>query len=186
MLRSNSVPCLPAGHLLRHRGGGGIASRKVQFRSWPPAASSSVRAKEAARAGRARNVILFVGDGMGIATITAARILEGQQRGETGEENRLSFEEFPATALVRTYSANQQTSDSAPTATAMVTGWHANDGALSVGPAMAENEASAEAVAKHSLETLLELAEQRGRATGIVTTTRITHATPGFDLRAYA
>ena len=132
-------------------------------------------------AGRARNVILFVGDGMGISTITAARILEGQRRGETGEENRLSFEEFPATALVRTYSANQQTSDSAPTATAMVTGWQVNDGALSVGPALAENEASADGVAKHSLETLLELAESRGRATGIVTTTRITHATPASN-----
>jgi alkaline phosphatase len=37
--------------------------------------------------GVAKNVILFVGDGMGISTITAARILEGQLRGESGEEN---------------------------------------------------------------------------------------------------
>src|SRR5687768_14053562 len=53
---------------------------------------------------RARNVILFVGDGMGISTITAARILEGQRRGETGEENQLSFEQLPYLALVKTYS----------------------------------------------------------------------------------
>ena len=80
------------------------------------------RSREVPRsAARARNVILFVGDGMGISTITAARILEGQRRGEAGEDNRLSFEEFPYTALVRTFSANQQVSDSAPTATAMVT-----------------------------------------------------------------
>lgn len=44
---------------------------------------------------RAKNVILFVGDGMGVTTLTAARILEGQMRGESGEENRLSFENFP-------------------------------------------------------------------------------------------
>ena len=40
---------------------------------------------------RARNVILFVGDGMGITTITAARILEGQRKGQTGEENSLAI-----------------------------------------------------------------------------------------------
>src|SRR5215211_1783300 len=62
----------------------------------------------------AKNVILFVGDGMGISTITAARILEGQLRGESGEENQLSFEKFPYVALSKTYSVNQQTSDSAP------------------------------------------------------------------------
>src|SRR6187399_2859307 len=70
-------------------------------------AAASVEAR--ARAGtaapkRARNVILFIGDGMGISTITAARILEGQQQGRSGEENHLSFEDFPQTALVRTYS----------------------------------------------------------------------------------
>ncbi|MBA3786248.1 MAG: alkaline phosphatase, partial [Acidobacteria bacterium] len=43
---------------------------------------------------RAKNVILFVGDGMGITTLTASRILEGQMRGESGEENQLSFEQF--------------------------------------------------------------------------------------------
>ena len=63
---------------------------------------------------KAKNVILFLGDGMGVTTLTAARIFEGQMRGESGEENRLSFEEFPYNALSKTYSANQQTSDSAP------------------------------------------------------------------------
>ena len=47
------------------------------------------------RKGKAKNVILFIGDGMGVSTLTAARIFEGQQRGQSGEENRLSFEEFP-------------------------------------------------------------------------------------------
>ena len=66
---------------------------------------------------RARNVILFVGDGMGISTITAARILEGQRQGGSGEENSLAFERLPFVALSKTYSANQQTPDSAPTMT---------------------------------------------------------------------
>ena len=55
--------------------------------------------------GKAKNVILFVGDGMGISTLTAARILEGQLKGMSGEENLLSFEQFPSMALSRTYSA---------------------------------------------------------------------------------
>ena len=140
------------------------------------------RSRETPRAGNAaRNVILFVGDGMGITTITAARILEGQRRGESGEDNRLSFEDFPYTALVRTFTANQQVSDSAPTATAMVTGWHANDGALSVAPTLRRREPIAKVVAEQSLQTLLEQAEARGLATGIVTTTRITDATPAAN-----
>ncbi|PKP66971.1 MAG: alkaline phosphatase, partial [Alphaproteobacteria bacterium HGW-Alphaproteobacteria-9] len=51
-------------------------------------------AEEAPAEPRAKNVILFIGDGMGISTITAARIYEAQKRGETGEENQLSFEKF--------------------------------------------------------------------------------------------
>ncbi len=144
------------------------AQARVEARSGP----------EPARGDRARNVILFVGDGMSITTITAARILEGQRKGGLGEDNRLSFEDFDHTALVRTYSANQQTSDSAPTATAMMTGHHANDGALSVDHTVGENEARASAVKAGAVATLLEQAEERGLSTGIVTTTRITHATP--------
>ena len=59
--------------------------------------------------GRAKNVILFVGDGMGVSTVTAARILEGQLRGENGEENLLSFEKLPYVAMSKTYNTNQQT-----------------------------------------------------------------------------
>lgn len=81
---------------------------------------------------RARNVILFVGDGMGISTVAAARILAGQLRGERGEENALFFETLPYTAFSKTYSWDQQTSDSAPTMTAMVTGYKAREGMLSV------------------------------------------------------
>jgi alkaline phosphatase len=124
----------------------------------------------------ATNVILFVGDGMGIATVTAARILEGQMRGESGEENLLSFEKFPYVALSKTYSVNQQTPDSAPTMTAIVTGVKTKDGLLSVNQNGARGDHTT--AAGNKLTTILELAEDKGLATGVVTTTRVTHATP--------
>ena len=126
--------------------------------------------------GRAKNVILFLGDGMGIATVTAARILEGQQRGMPGEENQLAFERLPYVALSKTYSANQQTSDSAPTMSAIVSGIKTNDGLISVSSRVAREDFRA--VAANSTRTILERAEQRGMATGVVTTARLTHATP--------
>jgi alkaline phosphatase len=126
--------------------------------------------------GRAKNVILFVGDGMGVSTVTAARILEGQQRGGSGEENLLSFEQLPYVALSKTYSDNQQTSDSAPTMTAMVTGIKTGDGLISVTGRVARRDFRA--VAAHSATTILERAESRGMATGVVSTARLTHATP--------
>ena len=70
----------------------------------------------------AKNVIFFVGDGMSLATITASRIYQGQLNGEEGEENLLSFEKFPYTALSKTYNTNLQTPDSAGTMSAMITG----------------------------------------------------------------
>jgi len=133
------------------------------------------------RAARAKNVILFVGDGMGVSTVTAARILEGQLRGEDGEYNRLSFERFPFTGLSVTASANQQTPDSAPTGTALVTGVKTNDGAISVDQSISREEPDARVTASKSITTILERAEQRGLATGIVTTARVTHATPAVN-----
>lgn len=130
---------------------------------------------------RAKNVILFIGDGMGVSTVTAARILAGQMAGQDGEFNRLSFERFPYLAHSVTASANQQTPDSAPTATAMVTGAKANDGAISVAPALDRFTADAGLTQTHSLKTLLERAEQRGMSTGIVTTARVSHATPAVN-----
>ena len=128
--------------------------------------------------GRARNVIIFVGDGMGITTQTAARILEGQQKGQPGEENRLSFETLPYSALSKTYSWDQQTSDSAPTATAIFTGHKAREGMLSVDHTTARDECDGAKVAARSLPSILEIAAANGRATGVVSTARLTHATP--------
>lgn len=126
--------------------------------------------------GPARNVILFVGDGMGISTITAARILEGQQRGETGEENRLSFETLPHVALAKTYTTDQQVGDSAGTITAIASGVKTKARVLGLDDRVeVGNHESAD---RSRVATILEQAEQRGLSTGIVTTARLTHATP--------
>ena len=127
---------------------------------------------------RAKNVILFLGDGMGISTVTASRIMQGQMQGRDGEKNSLTFEKLPYVALSKTYSANQQTSDSAPTMTAIVTGVKTNDGELGVDQAVVRAEKDNAIIQAHKLTTILELAKARGMATGVVTTARVTHATP--------
>lgn len=65
---------------------------------------------------------------MGISTITAARILDGQMKGKSGEENVLSWEKFPWSAQVKTYAVDQQGPDSAASGTAMLNGIKTNDG----------------------------------------------------------
>lgn len=128
------------------------------------------------RRAKAKNIILFIGDGMGISTVTAARILEGQLRGENGEENFLEFENLPNVALSKTYNTNQQVPDSAGTMTAMMTGEKTKAGVISVDRTVTRGDcASAKG---HSLRTFLEEAEIAGKSTGVVTTTRLTHATP--------
>lgn len=150
---------------------------------WLESGQRSIEAAEQLKPNQrhAKNVILFVGDGMGISTITAARIMEGQTKPDNrgGEENSLSFESFPYLALSKTYSANQQTPDSAPTMSAIITGVKTNDGELSVGMQVARKEKSIERVSAYQTRTLIEQAEEHGLATGIVTTARVTHATPG-------
>jgi alkaline phosphatase len=142
------------------------------------AAALAERLQQAPNTGKARNVILFIGDGMGVSTVTAARILEGQRRGGAGEEHQLAFEQLPYLALSKTYSATQQTSDSAPTATALVTGIKTRDRSLAVDETVERDVGDAAVIARHSVPTLLEQAAERGLATGFVTTTRVTHATP--------
>ncbi|MER3430582.1 MAG: alkaline phosphatase [Blastocatellia bacterium] len=128
------------------------------------------------RKGKAKNIILFLGDGMGISTVTAARILEGQLRGESGEENRLAFEDFPFTAFSKTYSTNQQTSDSAPTMSAIVTGVKTNEGIISLSRNAIRGDFRS--APGNEQKSILSYAEDAGKSTGLVTTARITHATP--------
>jgi len=124
----------------------------------------------------AKNVILFVGDGMGVSTVTAARILEGQLKGMLGEENDLSFDTFPYTAMMKTYNVDAQTPDSAGTMTAMMSGVKTDAGVIGVDEDIVRGDCAT--VAGNELVTALELAEIAGRSTGIISTARITHATP--------
>jgi alkaline phosphatase len=142
---------------------------------WFRAGAAAAHAN-ATRPAHAKNVIVFLGDGMSITTITAARILDGQRKGQSGEENRLSFENFPATALSRTYETDFQTPDSAGTMTAIMSGVKTRAGVIGVDQ-LAERGNCASG---HGNETVsaLELAAMAGQSTGVVTTTRITHATP--------
>lgn len=124
----------------------------------------------------AKNVILFIGDGMGVSTVTAMRIHVGQLAGGDGEEHVLPFETFPNVALVKTYNTNQQVPDSAGTATAIHTGRKTRAGVLNIGPdARRGNCAEAKA---NELSLFGPMAKRRGKAVGIVTTARLTHATP--------
>ncbi len=125
---------------------------------------------------KAKNVIVFVGDGNGIASVTATRIFKGQLDGGQGEDYQLSYEHFPHMALSKTYNTNAQTPDSAGTATAIMTGIKTKMGLVSVNDSI--DRGDCRAAMQNEAATLLELAELDGRSTGVVTTTRITHATP--------
>ncbi|MFQ2147081.1 alkaline phosphatase [Aeromonas jandaei] len=119
----------------------------------------------------ARNVIFFLGDGMGLNTLTAARIYG------VGEEGSLTIDTLPETAFIKTFSHDSQVTDSAPSMSAYMTGVKSNNGVISM-DSDATQESNCSKSAGKPATTLLELAKAAGRGTGVVTTTRVTHATP--------
>lgn len=121
-----------------------------------------------------QNLILFIGDGMGISTITAGRIFDGQSKGLSGEAHSLSFENFDHVALVKTYNFDAQVPDSAGTATAIMSGYKARIGTLNVPP----NDLFAACGAGTAPPTLAKRAHDKGLSVGIISTARLTHATP--------
>jgi alkaline phosphatase len=125
---------------------------------------------------RARNVIFFLGDGMGINTLTAARIYA------VGEAGQLTIDTLPESAFVKTYSNDAQVTDSAASMSAYMTGVKQNNGVISMSGdtrAMAPAaDGSSRCMNGERVPTLLELAKARGLATGIVTMTSVTDATP--------
>ena len=126
-----------------------------------------------------KNIIIFIGDGMGVSTITAGRIFDGQSKGKKGEEHELAFDSFENVALIKTYNTNAQVPDSAGTATAILSGYKTNIGAINVRPnedvkKMVLNSC----VLKREPQTLTQRAKKAGRAVGVISTARITHATP--------
>ena len=141
-------------------------------------AQAAIDTKIAARGVKpAKNVILFVGDGMSIPTITASRIYAGQKRGLDGESYKLTMDQLPYSALSKTYNHDAQIADSASTATAMMSGVKTNSRTLGItGQAAFDNCASLEG---NRTDSIFDLAERAGLSTGLVTTARLTHATPG-------
>jgi alkaline phosphatase len=114
---------------------------------------------------KARHIILLIGDGMGEAQARAASLYG------FGEPGRLSFEELPYRALVRTDTADGAVTDSAAAATAMATGQKVSYNVVSL--AIPGDGAA--------LETILEILKEAGWATGIATTAYLSHSTPaGF------
>ncbi|VDI71088.1 alkaline phosphatase [Mytilus galloprovincialis] len=126
--------------------------------------------------GKAKNTIIMLGDGMSMSTVTSSRILKGQLNGKTGEETILSWETFPHIALSKTYNQDYTTPDSAGTATAFLSGVKTNKGVIGVDASIPRGHCDPSPA--HNLNTILDWSLAEGKSVGIVTTARITHATP--------
>jgi alkaline phosphatase len=126
---------------------------------------------ERSSGGRAKNVILFIGDGMGVSTVTATRVYS------VGVGGQLVVDQFPYTALSRTYSSDSITADSAPTMTAMMSGYNTNAGVLGLDDTTEFVDFNQDGDGTR-LWTLLERAKDHGMRVGVISTARITHATP--------
>lgn len=111
-------------------------------------------------AAQVRSVILMIGDGMGPKQVEAASILIHDKPG------RLAMQQFPVKGSLTTKSANAEVTDSAAAGTALATGHKTNNGMISVSP---DGKA---------LKTILEACRDAGKATGLIATSTITHATP--------
>uniref|UniRef100_H2Z2U9 Alkaline phosphatase n=1 Tax=Ciona savignyi TaxID=51511 RepID=H2Z2U9_CIOSA len=124
----------------------------------------------------AKNVILFLGDGMGVASITTGRILRGQNAGSSGEETKLTMDTFPHFGFSKTYNVDAQVADSAGTATAYMTGVKTDLGVLGYNAAITPGVCNT--TYGNEVSTVLEDSHKLGKAVGVVTTTRLNHATP--------
>jgi len=128
----------------------------------------------------AKNVILFIGDGMSLPTVTAARILKGQKKSNSNEEGfseALSWESFPNVGLSKTYCGTNLVPDSASTASAMYTGVKTTFYTMGFDGVVRDGDPSSMADAQQ-LEGMLHWSQAQGKKTGFVTTTRMSHATP--------
>ncbi|KAK5868231.1 hypothetical protein PBY51_009263 [Eleginops maclovinus] len=124
----------------------------------------------------AKNILFFLGDGMGITTYTAARILKGQLQNQTGEETVMTMDTFPNVGLAKTYSVDFQIADSAATATAYLCGVKTN--LNTIGVSAAARNGACKTQKGNEVTSILKWAKDAGKSVGIVTTTRVQHATP--------
>jgi alkaline phosphatase len=121
---------------------------------------------------KAKNVVIFIGDGMGLGTQMATRSYMNDVNTE------LSFEKFQHSGLAKTYCINYQIPDSSCTATAILTGSKNNYGTISVDGNVNLRNCAAQRENKTHIDSIFKYAQDAGLSTGVITTTRITHATP--------
>ncbi|NXT62694.1 PPBI phosphatase, partial [Chaetops frenatus] len=145
---------------------------------WNKQAAAAIEAsfKIKPRTRQAKNLILFLGDGFGIPTITATRILRGQQQGKLGPETPLALDAFPYVALSKTYNVDRQVPDSAGTSTAYLCGVKGNYQTIGLSAAARHSQCST--TAGNEVISVLERARKAGKAVGVVTSTRVQHASP--------
>lgn len=111
-----------------------------------------------------KHVIYLIGDGMATAQ---RQVAEYYLQEQTGDKNtRLAMNSLPITGINTTHSADSLVTDSAASATALATGMKTDNGMIGVLPDGTK------------VTSLLESAQKKGMATGLITTTRLTHATP--------
>ncbi|MGE6233829.1 alkaline phosphatase [Aeromonas media] len=136
-----------------------------------------------AQASDAKNVILFIGDGMGPSVLTATRLYK------VGEEGNLEIMSLPRSARIKTFSHDAQTTDSAPSMAAYTTGVKMNNEVIAMSSDTKAVAPSKDANGNKGINnctgdngtpvpTILELAKAAGKSVGAVTTTELTHATP--------
>ena len=125
------------------------------------------RARPSAPGAKARSAVLFIGDGLGIAEVTATRVARG------GSAGSLHLDRMPHTALLRTFSADSPVTDSAAAATALACGRKTASGVLGQDDSAIYGKQDGS-----RLESIALWAKKRRLRVGLVTTTRVTHATP--------
>lgn len=121
---------------------------------------------------KAKNIIFFIGDGMSIPTIAATRVFMG------GESEQLSFEKFPATGMVKTYCIDQIVADSACTSTAYLNGIKGNVGTVGVDANVRRSDCEAGLNPDYHSSSIAKWAQDANKVAGLVTNTRVTHASP--------
>ncbi|MCI3920698.1 alkaline phosphatase [Paenibacillus sp. TRM 82003] len=144
------------------KGAGGLTSANdVGGAAAPNGESDGLRMLASpANGGTPKNVIVMVGDGMGLGQIEVARLLEH------GKDGRLFMQSLPHVALSQTYSANNFVTDSAAAGTAIATGFKTNNESIGVNTEGDE------------VDSILDAFKAAGKKVGVVSTNTATDATP--------
>lgn len=120
----------------------------------------------------AKNIILFLGDGLSMPTTTATRSYLGDPN------MSLSYENLPFVGMSKTYCIDRQVADSACTATAYLCGVKTNYQTIGVNAKISYKECDVVLVEENQTPSIAKWAFEAGKAAGLVTNMRVTHASP--------